>query len=91
MLSLCRSYVMLAICAVVLMTGLTGCGKTLGELRADKDAIVDNGGSMVKKALDAVLAIYDIGKKAVEDTKDNFVVVKDTVTGAPATAPAPTK
>ena len=67
--------------AMVLLVGSVGCGKTLGELRADGGAIADNGASIAKKVFDAGIAVYDIVKKVVEDVKDNAVTVKDTVTG----------
>lgn len=67
--------------AMMLLVGSVGCGKTLAELRTDGGAVVDTGSSIVKKAIDAGIAVYDIVKKVVEDTKDNVVTVKDTVIG----------
>lgn len=74
--------------SIVLMGGMVGCGKTLVELRNDGDAIVDNAvnsgggvlstvGVIVKKVIGVGFAIYDLGKKMVEDTTDNV----GTVTG----------
>jgi hypothetical protein len=88
--------------SVVLVAGVSGCGKTLGELRTDGDAIVDNGakvvtetvsmvGTIVKKLLGVGIAVYDIGKKMIEDIKDNGETVINTVTGASETPEAPTK
>jgi len=85
---------------VVLAGGMVGCGKTLTELRTNGDAVVDNStalvsevvreaGTIVKKLLAVGFAVYDIGKKVVEDTKDNVVTVKDTVTGASTTPTTP--
>jgi hypothetical protein len=85
---------------VVLMGGLVGCSKTLAELRTNGDAVVDNAtgvagqtlntvGVIVKKLIGVGFAVYDMGKKVVEDTKDNVVTVKDVVTGASTTPTAP--
>lgn len=82
--------------AMMLLVVSAGCGKTLAELRTNGDAIVDNGttfvnqavnvgSSIVKKIIGAGVAVYDIGKKVVEDTKDNAVTVKDTVVGTTPT------
>jgi hypothetical protein len=65
----------------VLMLATVGCGKTISELRTDGDVIVDNGGTFLKKVFDAGVAVYDIVKKVVEDTKDNVITVKETVVG----------
>ena len=67
--------------SVVLMGGMVGCGKTVTELRANGEAIVDNGGSLIKKIMDAGVAVYDIVKKVLEDGKDNVNIVKDIVVG----------
>ena len=67
--------------SVVLMGGMVGCGKTVTELRANGEAIVDNGGSLIKKIMDAAVAVYDIVKKVLEDGKDNVNIVKDIVVG----------
>jgi hypothetical protein len=86
--------------SVILVGSLAGCGKTLGELRTNGDAIVDNGekfvnetvstvGTIVKKLLGVGIAVYDIGKKMVEDVKDNGSTVINTVTGADNTPAAP--
>lgn len=88
--------------SVVLVGGLSGCGKTLNELRANGDAVVDNGstfvmqtvstvGTIVKKLLGVGIAVYDMGKKIVEDSKDNVGTVVNTVTGASETPAIPTK
>lgn len=92
------SMILMSVCLVV---GLSGCGKTLTELRANGDAVVDTGvnagvgiltmtGEIVKKLVGVGFAVYDIGKKIVEDSKDNVGTVVNTVTGASAT-PAPSK
>lgn len=65
----------------VLMFVTVGCGKTISELRTDGGVIVDNGSSFMKKVMDAGVAVYDIVKKVVEDTKDNVITVKETVVG----------
>jgi hypothetical protein len=81
--------------AMMLLVMSVGCGKTVSELRTNGDAMVDNGATFVsqvinvgasiaKKVIGAGIAVYDIGKKVVEDTKDNVVTVKDTVTGTEA-------
>jgi len=86
--------------SVVLMSGLVGCGKTLSELRTNGDAVVDNSvgfasqtlstvGTIVKKILGVGFAVYDIGKKMVEDSKDNVGTIVNTVTGASETPKAP--
>lgn len=78
--------------AMMLLVMSVGCGKTLAELRTNGDAVVDNGtafvgqtintgATLLKKLLGIGFAAYDIGKKVVEDTKDNAVTVKDTVMG----------
>jgi len=88
------------ILSVVLVGGLVGCSKTLTELRTNGDAVVDNVtgfasqtistvGAIVKKLIGVGFAVYDMGKKVVEDTKDNVVTVKDVVTGASTTPTAP--
>jgi len=88
------------ILSVVLVGGLVGCSKTLTELRTNGDAVVDNAtgfasqtistvGAIVKKLIGVGFAVYDMGKKVVEDTKDNVVTVKDVVTGASTTPTAP--
>ena len=64
---------------LVAVLSLTGCGKTITELRADGGAIVDNGSSLIKKVLDAGVAVYDIVKKVMEDSKDNVNAVKEVV------------
>lgn len=80
-----------------LLVGLVGCGKTLTELRTNGDAVVDNAtgaatgiivtvGTIVKKLIGVGFATYDIGKKMVEDTKDNAGTITGGVIG---TAPAP--
>ena len=74
--------------SAVLVGGLVGCGKTLTELRTNGDAVVDNAtgfasqtlntvGVIAKKLIGVGFAVYDIGKKMVEDTTDNV----GTVTG----------
>ena len=70
---------------LVAVLSLTSCGKTITELRADGGAIVDNGGSIIKKAMDAAVAVYDIVKKVVEDSKDNVNAVKAVVVPAEST------
>lgn len=86
--------------ALFLVVSVSACGKTLGELRTDGDAIVDNGtaaagqllttvGTIIKKAIGAGFAIYDIGKKVVEDSKDNVGTAVNVVTGADQTPAAP--
>lgn len=67
---------------IVTVLSLTGCGKTVAQLREDGGAIVDNGGSLIKKALDAAVAVYEIGKKVLEDGKDNVNAVKHVVGSA---------
>jgi len=76
-------YYVLILPVLVFGFTLTGCGKTKGELRADGYAVVDNGGSIFKKAIDTVVAVYDIVEKVIEDTKDNVNAVKDVVLPAP--------
>lgn len=72
--------------SVVLVGGLVGCGKTLTELRTDGDAVIDNSvgfanqtlveaGMIAKKLIGIGFAVYDIGKKIVEDAKDNVGIV----------------
>lgn len=86
--------------AVIMTTGLVGCSKTLNELRANGDAIVDNGATfatetigtvstVVKKILSVGIAVYDMGKKVVEDSKDNVGTAVNVVTGADQTPAAP--
>jgi hypothetical protein len=75
---------MIVLASVLMVGGLSGCGKTVTELRANGEAIVDNGGSLIKKVLDGAVAVYDVVKKVVEDTKDNVVTVKEVVTGTEA-------
>lgn len=86
--------------AFVMVIGLVGCGKTLGELRTDGDAIIDNGtaavgqtvgvvSTIIKKVIAAGFAVYDIGKKIVDDSKDNVGTVVSTMTGADQTPAAP--
>ena len=88
--------------SVVLVSSLVGCTKTLTELRTDGDAVVDTGvntgvgilttvGEIVKKLVGVGFAVYDLGKKVVEDSKDNVGTVVNTVTGASETPAAPTK
>lgn len=67
--------------SMVLVGGMIGCKGTVGELRADGGAVVDNGASLVKKIMDAGVAVYDIVKKVLEDGRDNVVAVKDIITG----------
>lgn len=78
---------MLILASVLMVGGLVGCGKTVTELRANGESIVDNGGSLIKKVMDAGVAVYDIVKKVVEDSKDNVVTVKEAVVG-PSETPA---
>lgn len=91
---------MIVLASVLLMAGLSGCGKTLTELRTNGDAVVDNGASFVnqtiqvgagfvKKLLGVGFAVYDIGKKVVEDSKDNVGTVVNTVIGASETPAQP--
>lgn len=82
------------ISVVLAMTLVTvGCGKTLTELKLNGDAVVDNtssaaghtlvvAGGIVKKIIGIGKAVYEIGVKVVEDSKDNAVTVKDTVSEA---------
>jgi hypothetical protein len=72
-------YYVLILPVLVFGFTVTGCGKTISELRADGGAIVDNGGSIIKKVLDAGVAVYDLGKKLIEDSQDNVHAVKDVV------------
>ena len=78
--------------SVVLIGGVAGCGKTLTELRTNGDAVVDNAtgfasqtlgtvGVIVKKLIGVGFAVYDIGKKVVEDTTDNVGTVTGGVVG----------
>jgi hypothetical protein len=80
----------MVVLAVVLMGGISGCGKTVAELRASTDSIVDNGeqaivtgvgiaSGLIKKAVSLVSAVYEVGKKAVEDSKDNVNTVVNAV------------
>jgi hypothetical protein len=80
----------MVVLAVVLMGGISGCGKTVAELRASTDSIVDNGeqaivtgvgiaSGLIKKAVSLVPAVYEVGKKAVEDSKDNVNTVVNAV------------
>lgn len=89
--------IMLACVAVV---GLSGCGKVLGELRADSDAVIDNGTAVVSQTVGMVsgilkqvvkmgVAIYDLGKSVVDDTQDNVNTAMNAVTGAGETPAAP--
>lgn len=82
---------MMMLMVIVMMGGMYGCGKTLAELRTDGDAIVDNAeevahrgtglvGTIVKKAIAIGGAIFDIGKKVVEDSKDNVNVITNQAT-----------
>ena len=75
---------------------MVGCGKTLTELRTNGDAVVDNAtgfvsqtlntvGAVVKKLIGVGFAVYDMGKKVVDDTKDNVGMV----TGASETPKVP--
>jgi hypothetical protein len=86
--------------AMMLLVMSVGCGKTLAELRTNGDAIVDNGATfvnqavnvgagIVKKAIGAGVAVYDIGKKVVEDVKDNTGTVVNVVTGTSENPVAP--
>ena len=68
--------------SLLVIVAMSGCGKTLTELRTDGNAVVDTGSSIVKKAFDAGVAVYEIVKKIVEDVKDNAITVKETVVGA---------
>lgn len=70
--------------AMMLLVGTVACGKTVSELRANGETVVDNGSSLLKKVVGAGVAVYDIVKKVIEDTKDNVVTIKDTVTGTEA-------
>jgi len=70
---------------LVACLSLASCGKTITELRTDGGALVDNGGSLIKKVLDAGVAVYDLGKKLVEDGKDNVNAVKNVVAPAEPT------
>lgn len=90
----------IGICAFAL--ALTGCGKTLGELRTNGDAMVDNAtgaangilttvGTIAKKAISAGFAIYDIGKKVVEDTQDNAGTVTGGAIGTKPVVETPAK
>ena len=83
---------MTVLMVVLMVGGASGCGKTLNELKVNADAAVDNtaqtGSEMlyvlkgvVKKIIGIGKAVYDIGSKAVEDSTDNAVTVKDTVVG----------
>ena len=82
--------------SAVLVGGMVGCGKTLTELRTNGDAVVDNAtgaasgilgtvGVIVKKLIGVGFAVYDIGKKAVEDTTDNVGTVTGGVVGTTPT------
>ena len=93
---------MIVLASVLMMGGLSGCGKTLAELRTNGDAVVDNAtgfasqtlttvGTIVKKIIGVGFAVYDIGKKMVEDSKDNGSAVVNIVTGASETPATPTK
>lgn len=86
--------------SVVLVGGMVGCAKTFGELRTDSDVTVDNitttanqtlsmVGTIVKKLLGVGFAVYDMGKKMVDDSKDNVGIVVNTVTGTSETPKAP--
>lgn len=90
------------IMAIFLVTSLSACGKTFIELRTDGDAIVDNStaaasqvistvGTIVKKIISAGFAVYDLGKKMVDDSKDNVGTVVNLATGADQTPVVPTK
>lgn len=79
----------IALSCVVFIGGLSGCGKTLNELRTNADSVVDNGeqavvtgtgiiSGLIKKAIGIVNAVYTVGTKVVEDSKDNV----NSVTGA---------
>lgn len=97
--------IMSLVFACMVLVGMVGCGKVLGELRADGDAVIDTTtgavtqtvttvGTVAKKLVSIGFAVYDLVKKAGEDSKDNFNTVKGAVTGgmSGATAPsAPTK
>lgn len=84
-------FITIGLLAVALsLGGLSGCKGTTAEIRADGYAIADTGSSIVKKAIDAGLAVYAIIKSVVTDVKDNVYTVKELVTGetpAPASAP----
>ena len=78
--------------SVVLVGGLVGCGKTLTELRTNGDAVVDNPtgaasgilgtvGTIAKKVIAAGFAVYDLGKKIVDDTTYNVGTVTGGVVG----------
>lgn len=76
-----------------MLLALVGCGKTLNELKVNGDAAIENTAEtgsqalyvikgMVKKVIGIGKAVYEIGTKVVEDSKDNVVTVKDSVVGA---------
>lgn len=82
--------------ASIMTVGLVGCGKTLTELRTNGDAVVDNAtgfasktletvGTIAKKLIGVGFAVYDIGKKMVEDTKDNAGTVTGGAIGTEST------
>lgn len=86
--------------AVIMVTGLVGCSKTLTELRANGDAVIDTGvntgvgilttvGEVAKKLVSVGFAAYDVVKSIVADSKDNVGTVVNTVTGADQTPVAP--
>lgn len=47
---------------VMMVGGLFGCGKTIGDIRADGAVIAETGSSLIKKAIDAGIAVYSIVK-----------------------------
>jgi hypothetical protein len=88
---------MIVLASVLMVGGLSACGKTLTELRTNGDAVVDNAtgfagqtlstvGTIVKKIIGVGFAVYDIGKKMIDDTTDNVGTVTGGVIGT-----APTK
>ena len=87
-------------CMMMFVVSMVGCGKTLMELRTNGDAVVDNGtafvnqtvgtvGTIVKKLIGVGFAVYDIGKKMIEDGKDNIGTVTGGVVGTVPETPKP--
>lgn len=85
---------------MIMVVGLSGCSKTLTELRTNGDAVVDTGvntgvgilttvGDVVKKLVGVGFAAYDIVKSIVADSKENVGTVVNVVTGADQTPVAP--
>lgn len=62
--------------AVLCLVGVSGCAKTIGEIKADVQGAVDNSAAIAKKGVDTGFAVYDLIKKLLEDTKDNIDAVK---------------